>query len=72
MSKEFLYKQEDDVLHFKFKDIDGDEEMKLSQLTLWILECEKYKLDFTIEIDSEILDSSKMSIFEILERVALY
>ncbi len=72
MSKEFLYKAEDDILHFKFKDIEGEEEDKLSQLTLWILECEKYKLEFTIEIDNKILDSSKMSIFEILTKMAIY
>lgn len=71
-SKKFLYQQEDELIRFVFKDIKGDDEFKLSQLTLWILECEANSLEFTIEIDNQTLDSNKMSIFDILSYLGRY
>ena len=72
MSKKFLYQNEDDVIRFIFKDIEGDDEARLSQLTLWVLECEANALEFSIEIDNQTLESSQMSIFDILSYLGRY
>jgi len=72
MSKKFLYQQEDDIIHFIFKDILGDDEFKLSQLTLWVLECEANSLDFTIEIDNQTLSSKEIPIFDMLSFLGRY
>ncbi|MFT5661199.1 MAG: hypothetical protein ACI9TV_001845 [Sulfurimonas sp.] len=72
MIKNFLYEDDNEKLHFDFKDIFGSDENKLSQLTLWVLECEKYRLDFTIKLNNDILDSEIMSTDEILETIATY
>jgi uncharacterized protein (DUF58 family) len=72
MIKDFLYEDESKKLHFTLKNLKGDTEERLSQLTLWVLECEKGRLDFTIELQDEILDSKKVGIDEILKTIALY
>ncbi|MCX6074478.1 MAG: DUF58 domain-containing protein [Campylobacterales bacterium] len=72
MSKNFIYEDESKKLHFDFKTINGTDEEKLSQLTLWVIECEKQSFDFTIDLNGEILDSKKMSSNEILEAIATY
>ncbi|MBN2825805.1 MAG: DUF58 domain-containing protein [Campylobacterales bacterium] len=72
MSKKFLYQNEDDVIRFVFKDIEGDDEFRLSQLTLWVLECEANGLAFSIEIDNQTLQSKEMSIFDILSVLGRY
>jgi len=72
MSKNFIFTQPSQKLHFKFDSLDGEIEAKLSQLTLWVLECEKYNFDFTLEIKNQILDSKKMGTDEILQTLAKY
>ena len=71
-SKTFLYEDEQKTLHFNFERLSGQTEERLSQLTLWVLECEKYHLSFTLEINKELLDSKERSIDEILTTIASY
>ena len=59
-------------LNFIFNNIKGDTETRLSQLTLWILECEKQRLQFDIVLPQRVLRSYKESIDEILEALARY
>lgn len=71
-SKTFLYEDEQKTLHFSFEVLQGDVESRLSQLTLWVLECEKHHLLFKLEINSQLLDSKEQSIDEILTTIAAY
>lgn len=59
-------------LNFIFTNIKGDTEVRLSQLTFWILESEKQRLNFSIELPRRTLHSHKESIDEILEVLARY
>ena len=72
MIKNFIYEDETKKLHFDFKTITGNVEEKLSQLTLWVVECEKYCFDFTIELNGEVFDSKKVDIDDILKTIAKY
>ena len=72
MIKNFIYEDESKKLRFDFKSMRGSDEEKLSQLTLWVLECEKYSFEFSINLKDKILDSKKMSTNEILEAIAKY
>ena len=59
-------------LHFVFEALEGTTEARLSQLCLWILECEKHHLPFGIEMPHKHLSSAKESIDEILVYLANY
>ncbi|MDQ7047374.1 MAG: DUF58 domain-containing protein [Sulfurovum sp.] len=59
-------------LTFSYNKLKGDKESKLSQLCLWVLECEKKRLPFAIELPQKQLNSKKESIDEILEHLAKY
>jgi uncharacterized protein (DUF58 family) len=72
MSKMFAYEEEQKQLHFDFSKLSGSVEQRLSQLTLWVLECETNRFDFTMGIDDELFDSKKGEIDEILTKLALY
>lgn len=72
MSKKFTYEDESKKLKFDFKALQGETEERLSQLTLWVLESEKYNFDFTMKLGEKSIDSNKMSINEILEAIARY
>ena len=72
MLKNYEYIHEDKILYFDFEKLKGTQEERLSQLTLWSLECEKYKLNFTIKLKGKILNSKKESIDEILTHIALF
>lgn len=72
MSKKFLYDEQQNELVFYFDKLSGDLEEKLSQLTLWVLECSKYDLAFKLHISGKIYNSKKGSIDEILTHLALY
>jgi len=72
MVKNFIYEDESKKLRFDFKSMRGSDEERLSQLTLWVLECEKYNLEFTINLKNETLDSKEMGTDEILETIAKY
>lgn len=71
-SKTFLYEDEKKTLHFSYENLGGESEERLSQLTLWVLECEKHHLDFTLEINTKRLDSKEQTIDEILTTIASY
>lgn len=71
-SKNFLYEENKKTLHFDFATLDGNIEEKLSQLTLWVLECERNQFDFTLKIDAVTLDSKESSIDEILQTITNY
>ncbi len=70
--KSFERLNESEALNFIFEDCASDDESRLSQLTLWVLDCEKHKLPFTIKMPNGYYDSKKESIDEILEALALY
>lgn len=59
-------------LTFTFQTLDGNEEARLSQLCLWVLECEKLHLTFSIQMPHKRLSSTKESIDEILKYLAKY
>ncbi len=61
-----------DTLHFEFLSAGEHDEERLSQLTLWTLECEQKSLDFEILLPQERLQSQRMEIDEILTKLALY
>jgi len=61
-----------DTLQFTFLSAGKSDEVRLSQLTLWTLECERRSLDFEILLPQEILQSQRMEIDEILTKLALY
>lgn len=69
-----LFSKETQVpnLTFRFVDSGSDTESRLSQLCLWVLECEKRKLPFTVYLPNKRLSSTKESIDEILEALARY
>ncbi|MDA3945382.1 MAG: DUF58 domain-containing protein [Helicobacteraceae bacterium] len=72
MSKVFSHTNEVAVLHFDFVSCGSETEQRLSQLALWVLECEQRSYAFTILIGQKILDSKKMSSDEILTYLAQY
>lgn len=70
--KKFSKETKINNLNFIFLNIKGDIETRLSQLTLWVLECEKLRLKFEITLPKRRLNSQKESIDEILEILARY
>lgn len=72
MKKVFSYEEEQEELLFSYEELEGDTESRLSQLTLWVLECEAYGLAFTLEIGSKRFDSKKEHIDVILREIALF
>jgi hypothetical protein len=70
--KTFEHEQKTDTLNFDFLRCADSDEARLSQLTLWVLECEQARLPFTITMPHGILDSNKEGIDAILEHLALY
>ncbi len=70
--KSFERLYESKALNFIFYECGKDDESRLSQLTLWILECEKSKRAFTIKMPNGTYDSKRESIDEILKILALY
>jgi uncharacterized protein (DUF58 family) len=57
-------------LVFTFETLQGEEEARLSQLCLWVLECERQRLPFSVQMPHKRLSFPKESIDEILERLA--
>jgi len=72
MSKVFSYTNEATVLQFDFETCGRDDEARLSQLCLWVLECEQRGYAFTIAIGARLLDSKKMEIDAILSYLGKY
>jgi uncharacterized protein (DUF58 family) len=59
-------------LVFNFYTASTDDESRLSQLCLWVLECEKQNLPFIIQMPNRVLNSAKESTDVILETLARY
>ena len=59
-------------LFFNFYNAAANDEARLSQLCLWVLECEKKNLPFMIQMPNKLLSSAKESIDVILETLARY
>ena len=72
MSKQFSYEEEQRKLHFEYESLSGEQEERLSQLTLWVLECEKYGVDFTLKLGAKLYDSKKETIDAICKALALF
>jgi len=70
--KTFIKETETPNLVFDFYKAGKDDEARLSQLTLWVLECEKKHLQFAIQLPHKILNSVKESIDDILKTLARY
>ena len=70
--KHFRREEPTRELIFDFQRCAGEDEARLSQLTLWVLECEQSRRDFHIRMPGRELDSRKESIDAILEHLALY
>lgn len=59
-------------LAFDFHHAGSNDEARLSQLCLWVLECEKKHLPFSIQMPGKKLNSSKESIDDILQILSTY
>jgi len=59
-------------LLFNFQTAAKNDEARLSQLCLWVLECEKQNLPFMIQMPNRLLTSKKESVDDILETLAKY
>ena len=70
--KKFIKETQSSQLLFNFYKSAKDDEMRLSQLCLWVLECEKQHIPFSIEMPKKNLHSTKESIDEILTYLAKY
>ena len=70
MSKEFSFNEASRTLQFNFLSCAIDDESRLSQLTLWVLECEQKGIPYVIHLPKRVLDAAKMSSDEILETLA--
>ncbi len=70
--KTFIKETETPNLVFDFYKAGKDDEERLSQLTLWVLECEKKHLQFAIQLPNKSLNSVKESIDDILKTLARY
>ncbi len=72
MSKVFSHTSEATVLHFDFMACGTDDEQRLSQLCLWVLECEQRSYAFSISIVKRTVYSTKMDTDEILTYLGQY
>ena len=70
--KTFEHETQSDTLHFDFYTSGDDDESRLSQLTLWVLECEQAKLPFSVMMPNTLLQYPKEEIDAILTHLALY
>jgi len=59
-------------LIFNFYKVADNDEARLSQLCLWVLECERQNLPYMIQMPNKLLISKKESTDEILEYLARY
>lgn len=70
--KTFAHEQTTQELAFNFVDAGENDEARLSQLCLWVLECEQSHQPFTIQMPRKFIKSKKESIDAILEYLARY
>jgi uncharacterized protein (DUF58 family) len=72
MAKEFSLLEQSRHLHFYFSTCADSDESRLSQLCLWVLECQEKKINFTVHLPSITLNSTQRGHHEILRYLALY
>jgi uncharacterized protein (DUF58 family) len=72
MSKQFLFEEPTRKLRFDFAALEGDDEVRLSQLTLWVLEAERAGLEFAVILNGRELDAAQGGVDGILETLARY
>lgn len=72
MSKQFLFEEPTQKLRFEWSRCEGDDEARLSQLTLWVIEAERAGLDFVVVLPHENLDAEQRGVDAILETLARY
>jgi len=72
MAKRFEREEEVRSLHFDFESAGTDDEARLSQLTLWVLECERRDLPFTLRLPGRTMESRKEGVDAILAALATY
>lgn len=70
--KHFIHERPVQVLRFEFQNAGKNDEARLSQLTKWVLECEKAALPFEVLMPGQLLQFPKESVDEILEHFAKY
>lgn len=70
--KKFKHEIPLEELIFDFYEAGENDEARLSQLTLWIMECEAQQLPFQIIMPNEHYDSKRDTIEEILGKLAIY
>lgn len=72
LSKAFEMSDPNKELILSYRDAGDDMETRLSQLTLWVLACEKKGIAFTLKLPAMALASKKMSVDAILETLAFF
>ena len=72
MAKEFSLLEQSRHLHFYFSSCADSDEKRLSQLCLWVLECQEKKINFTLHLPAITLNSTQRGHHEILKHLALY
>lgn len=72
MSRNFSYTVQKEGLHFDFFTCADNDEDRLSQLCLWVVEAERKGLEFTLKMPDHIYSSKKESVDEILRKLAQY
>ncbi len=70
--KVFSKETQTDKLVFDFYSAATEDEARLCQLCLWVLECEKKNLPFMIQMPNKLLNSTKESTDDILKTLARY
>jgi uncharacterized protein (DUF58 family) len=70
--KVFTKETQTPKLLFDFHSAASNDEARLSQLCLWVLECEKQHLPFSIQMPYKKLNSAKESIDDILQTLSTY
>ncbi len=70
--KTFEHETRSDTLRFDFYRCGPDDETRLSQLTLWVLECEEAKVPFSVIMPGRTLHYPKEEIDAVLTYLALY
>lgn len=71
-SRHFSYLHHSEILQFDFSSAGDDDASRLSQLCLWVLECEHEARSFSITMSETILNHPKESIDAILLTLARY
>ena len=59
LSKEFIYEKESHFFALEYEKAGSNHEERLSQLCLWVLECEAKEAPFSVKIDDKVLDSKR-------------